>query len=62
MKLRLLIVLACTSLAVCACVAGPYGGGPGGYYRGDVDRQDYGRRVWQDDEGRHDYGRSVWRE
>jgi hypothetical protein len=62
MKLRLLIVLACASLAVSACMVAPYGGGPGGYYRGEVGRQDYARRVWQEDEGRHDYGRSVWRE
>jgi hypothetical protein len=61
MKLRLLIVLACTSLVVSACMVAPYGGGPGGYYRGDEGQHEYGRRVWQE-EGRHDYGRSVWRE
>jgi hypothetical protein len=45
MKLRILILLACTLLAVSACVVEPLygGGGGGGYYRGD---QDYGRRAW----------------
>jgi hypothetical protein len=60
MKLRLLVVLAFTLLAVSACVVAPYGGpyygggpsygesvyiGGGGSYGGERDR-DYGRRVW----------------
>ncbi len=43
MSLRLLLVLACTLLAVSACVVTPYGGGPGYYDHHD----DYGRRVWR---------------
>ena len=46
MKLRLLIVLACTLLAISACIVGPYGGGHGGDYRGGEGGHDYGRRVW----------------
>ncbi len=50
MKLRLLIVLACTLLAVSACVVEPYGGpayyGGGGIYIGGGGGHDYGRRVW----------------
>lgn len=48
MKLRLLIVLACTLLAISACVIVPVGGGGGRgeYYRGDQDRHEYGHRVW----------------
>ena len=38
MKLRVLIALACTLLAVSACVVEPYGGG--GYH-------EYGRPVWR---------------
>jgi hypothetical protein len=45
MKLRVLIALACTLLAVSACVVEPYGGGRG-YYGGG---------------GYHEYGRPVWR-
>jgi hypothetical protein len=45
MKLRLVIVLACTLLAVSACVVEPYGGGGAYYYGGD--HGDYGRRVWR---------------
>lgn len=43
MNLRLLIVLACTLLAVSACVVAPYGGG-GRHYGGGY--HDYGRPVW----------------
>lgn len=59
MKLRVLIVLAGTLLAVSACVVEPYGGpgyyggggiyiggGGGGQYRGGGGDHDYGRRVW----------------
>jgi hypothetical protein len=49
MKLRLFVVLACTLLAVSACIVEPYGGGGrGGYYRGDYSQHDYGRRVWRE--------------
>jgi hypothetical protein len=58
MKLRLLIVLACTLLAVSACVVEPYGGGRG-YYG---DRGYYGGGYYGGDRGPHDYGRRVWRE
>lgn len=45
MKLRMFLVLACTLLAVSACVIEPIGGGRGGgHYEGD---HDYGRRVWR---------------
>ena len=52
MKLRLVIVLACTLLGLSACVVEPYGygygygGGGGGYYYGGG-HSDYGRRVWR---------------
>ena len=51
MTLRLLIVLACTLLAVSACVVEPFGGGyrgggRGEYYGGGQSEHDYGRRVW----------------
>ena len=46
MKLRLLVVLACTLLALSACVVEPFGGGHGGYNRGGGGEHDYGRRVW----------------
>ena len=45
MKLRVLLALAITLLAVSACVVEPYGGGRG-YYGGG---------------GYHEYGRPVWR-
>ena len=45
MKIKLLIVLACTLLSVSGCVIAPYGGGGRGYYSGDRDHYDYGRRV-----------------
>jgi hypothetical protein len=44
MTLRRLIVLACTLLALSACIVAPYGGG--GYEHGGHDHADYGRRVW----------------
>jgi hypothetical protein len=47
MTIRLFVVLACTFLAVSACVVEPYGGG--GYHGGGY----YG--------GGHEYGRPVWR-
>ena len=56
MKLRQLVVLTCTLLAVSACVEGPYGGGRGGYY-GGAQGQYYGGGQSQ-----HDYGRRVWHE
>ena len=47
-KLRMLLVLACTLLAVSACIVEPFGGrgggGGGGYYRGG---HDDGHRVWR---------------
>ncbi len=65
MKLRQLIVLACTLWAISACVVEPYGeggrgyygGGPGYYYGGEHSYYGYGG-----DHGQHDYGRRVWRE
>ncbi len=45
---RLFLILACTFLAVSACVVSPYGGGQRGYYSGDGYHDNY-------------YGRSVWR-
>jgi hypothetical protein len=52
MKLRLLIALVCTLLAVSACIVEPFGyGGRGdfrGGYHGDHDGHDYGRRVWRE--------------
>jgi len=48
MKLKTLIVLACTLLAVSACVIAPYGyGGGGGGRHGGGEHGDYGRRVWR---------------
>lgn len=41
MKLSTLVVLACTLLAVSACIVEPLG------YRGDRGHEDYGRRVWR---------------
>jgi hypothetical protein len=52
MNLRQLIVLACTLLAVSACVVEPWGyegGRRGNFYGGG-------------EHGEHDYGRRVWRE
>jgi len=48
MKLRLIIVLACTLLAASAYVVEPYGGGDerGCYYGGRYSEHDYGRRAW----------------
>ncbi len=45
---RLLLILACTFLAVSACVVSPYGSG-GGYYSGGGGYHDqyYGRSVWR---------------
>jgi hypothetical protein len=43
MKIRMLLALALTLLAVSACVIEPIGGR--GYYGGD--RHDYGRGVWR---------------
>ncbi len=51
MKIKMLIVLACTLFAVSGCVIAPYGGGGRGYYSGDGgghDRSNYGRRVWHE--------------
>jgi hypothetical protein len=45
MKLRMLIVLVCTALALSACIVEPYGGG--GVYVGGGGDRDYGRRVWR---------------
>jgi hypothetical protein len=42
MKLRQLVVLACTLAAVSACIVAPYGGR--GY---GVGYHDYGRPVWR---------------
>ena len=49
MKLRLLVALACTLLAVSACVVEPFGdGGRGGHYgEGGGGQHEYGRRVWR---------------
>ena len=53
MKLRMLVVLALTLMAVSACVSEPdgYYGGGSSYYRGGGEP-----------ERDHDYGRHVWRE
>jgi hypothetical protein len=48
MRLRHFIALACTLLALSACVVEPYGGGGRGYYNGDYGHNDYGRRVWRE--------------
>jgi hypothetical protein len=50
MKLRLVIVLACTLLGLSACVVEPYGsgygsGGGGDYYGGS--HRDDGHRTWR---------------
>ena len=49
MKLRLLVALACTILAVSACVIQPYRGvnAPGYYYGGGDYEHDYSRPVWR---------------
>ena len=59
MKLRLLILLAFTLLAVSGCVVEPLGGGyyrGGGYYGGGGNF-----RGGEDGGGDRDYGRRVWR-
>lgn len=77
MKLRLFIALACTALAVSACVHGPYDGRGGGYYGGGQgqyhgggayggghgQRYDYDQnRNRSDGDWQYDYGRRVWRD
>lgn len=52
MKIRTLLALAITLLAVSACVIEPVGGR--GYYGGG---HEYNRGYY----GGHDYGRGVWR-
>jgi hypothetical protein len=58
MRLRHFIALACTVLALSACVVEPYGGGRG-YYNGGYYNGGYYNNG---DYGHHDYGRRVWRE
>lgn len=49
MNLRILILVACTLLAVSGCIVEPFGrGGRGDYYGGDHGEHDYGRRVWHE--------------
>ena len=52
MKLGIVAALACTLLALSACVLEPYGGGPGGYYGN--------QRVQYQGEGFHGSGRSQF--
>lgn len=49
MKLRFLLALAGTLLAVSGCIVAPYGdgGGRGAYYSNGVGEHEYGRRVWR---------------
>jgi hypothetical protein len=47
MKLRVLLALAITLLAVSACVVEPYRGGGRGYYGGGYHDHEYGRPVWR---------------
>jgi hypothetical protein len=53
---RLLLILACTFLAVSACVVSPYGGR--GYYSGGGYHDSYSGGGYHDNY----YGRSVWRQ